>query len=197
MHIFHDILQLLEGPIAMDTRMWEAVQSILRGLAERDATAAATCGSLVALLCDSDVPQVADRVLSVLISVDHFKFPPVTSVIEAKLLDRLSDTLQDSSTLESNQWCILRIISKLASHESTAVAIVEANILNSVEKLLRSRHTDLYQYIFPMLENMASHESTAMAVVHMLPLDLLGTLCRYVSIDFHSSSEAYNLKLIP
>jgi hypothetical protein len=49
-HIFNDILKLLEGPVAMDTRMWEEVQPILRRLAERDATAPATCGSLVALL---------------------------------------------------------------------------------------------------------------------------------------------------
>jgi hypothetical protein len=153
---------------------------------------------LIFVISDSDVPQVVDGALSVLSSVDHIKFPPVTSgvSVEAKLLDRLSDMLEDSSTLEFHQRWILWIISNLASHESTAIAVVEANTLNTVEKRLRSCSADLYQYIFPMLESLASHESTAMAVVHMLPLDLLGTLWRYVFIDLHSSSEVHNLKLI-
>ncbi|KAJ7275976.1 hypothetical protein C8J57DRAFT_1224120 [Mycena rebaudengoi] len=140
-----------------------------------------TCGSPVVIYhLDSDVPQVVDGALSVLSSVDHIKFPPVTSgvSVEAKLLDRLSDMLEDSSTLELHQRWILWIISNLASHESTAIAVVEASTLNTVEKRLRSCSADLYQYIFPMLESLASHESTAMAVVHMLPLDLLGTLWR-------------------
>ncbi|KAJ7275995.1 hypothetical protein C8J57DRAFT_228222 [Mycena rebaudengoi] len=162
----------------MDTRMWEAVQTILRELAERDATAAATCGSLVALLCDTHIPQAVEGVLTVLSRVFPIKFPPVTSgvSVEAKLLDRILDMLEDSSTAESHQLYILRIISNLVFYESTAVAFVEANILNFVHKLLRSCPTDLHQHIFRVLENLVFHESTAMAVVRMLPLDLLGIL---------------------
>ncbi|KAJ7232578.1 hypothetical protein C8J57DRAFT_172798 [Mycena rebaudengoi] len=132
-----------------------------------------------------DISPVVDGVLSVLSSVDHIKFPPVTSgvSVEAKLLDRLSDMLEDSSTLELHQLQILRIISNLASHESTAIAVVEANTLNTMEKLLISQSDDLYWRIFQILENLASHESTAMAVVRMLPLDLLGTLWRQSIID--------------
>ncbi|KAJ7253800.1 hypothetical protein C8J57DRAFT_1518966 [Mycena rebaudengoi] len=178
-HIFHDILKLLEGPITVDMRMWDA-HSILLRLAKHDATAAATCGSLVALLCDSDVLQVVDEVLSVLSSVDHIKFPPVTSgvSVEAKLLDRLSDMFEDSFTPELHYRWISEIVSKLARHESTAVAVVKANILNSAEKLLKSCPAGLYESIFPILENLASHEATAMAVVRMLRLDLLGALWR-------------------
>ncbi|KAJ7246019.1 hypothetical protein C8J57DRAFT_1523897 [Mycena rebaudengoi] len=167
-HIFHDILKLLEGPITVDMRMWDA-HSILLRLAKHDATAAATCGSLV-----------VDGVLSVLSSVDHIKFPPVTSgvSVEAKLLDRLSDMFEDSFTPELHYRWISEVVSKLARHESTAVAVVEANILNSVEKLLKSFPAGLYESIFPILENLASHEATAMAVVRMLRLDLLGALWR-------------------
>jgi hypothetical protein len=144
------------------------------------------------------MPQVVEGVLTVLSRVFPIKSPQVTSGVsmEAKLLDRLLDMIKDSSTPEQHYRWIFEIVSKLVRHEPTAVAVSEANTLHTVEKLLRSRPTDLYQYIFPMLENMASHESTAMAVVRMLPLDLLGTLWRYVSIDLHSSSEVYNLKLI-
>jgi hypothetical protein len=101
--------------------------------------------------------------------------------------------LEDSSTLEVHQWWILRIILKLASHESTAIAVMKANTLNTVEKLLRCHPANLYWYIFLMVENLVSHKSTAMAVVHMLPLDLLGTLWRYIFIDLHIFSEVYKL----
>ncbi|KAJ7232554.1 hypothetical protein C8J57DRAFT_1533028 [Mycena rebaudengoi] len=157
-HILHDILQLLEGPVAIDTRMWKAIQPILRGLAERDATVAATCGSLVALLCDSDVPQVIDGALWALCCAPGIKFPPVTTGL----------------SVEHYRW-ILEIVSKLVRHESTAVAVVEANILSSVKKLLRSHRTDLHQPIFSMLGSLALHKSTLMAVIRALPLDLLGT----------------------
>jgi hypothetical protein len=88
---------------------------------------------------------------------------------------------------------IFQILSNLALHESTAVAVVAANILNAVENLLISRPTDLYWHIFSMLENLASHESTAMAVFRMLPLDLLGTLWRYFSINLLFSSDVNKL----
>jgi hypothetical protein len=143
------------------------------------------------------VPQarVVQEILSLLASTSHIKFPPATSGVslEAKLLDRLSDMLEDSSTLELHQWWILRIISNLASHESTATAVVAANTLNTVEKLLRSRPANLYQEIFPILENLASHESTAIAVVRMLTLDLLWTIWWYVSINLHIFSKGYKL----
>ncbi|KAJ7232517.1 hypothetical protein C8J57DRAFT_1480634 [Mycena rebaudengoi] len=164
----------------MDTKMWEDVQTILRRLAERGATAVATCGSLVALLCDSDVPQIIDGALWVLSRASRITFPPVTTEVsvEAMLLDRLAYMLKDSSTPERHYLRIFAIISDLASNESTAIAVVEANTLNTMEKLLRSCPTNPYEDIFPILENLASHKSTAIAVVRMLPLDLLGTLWR-------------------
>ncbi|KAJ7243483.1 hypothetical protein C8J57DRAFT_1725998, partial [Mycena rebaudengoi] len=175
-NMLHDLLQLLEVPVAMDIRMWEAVRPILGRLAECEVTAETTCGSLVALLCDSRVPHVVDGVLFVLSSTSLIKFSPVTSgaSVEGKLLDRLLDILEDSSTTELHRLCILKIVSNLVLHERTAVAAVEACILNHIEKLLRSRPANLYSHIFSILENLASHESTAIAVVRMLPLDLLG-----------------------
>ncbi|KAJ7232547.1 hypothetical protein C8J57DRAFT_1729832, partial [Mycena rebaudengoi] len=88
--------------------------------------------------------------------------------------------LKDSSTTERHYRWIIEIVSKLARHESTAGAVVEASILNSMEALLRSPPTGLHLHIYVMLENLAFHESTAMAVVRMVPLDLLGTLCETV-----------------
>ncbi|KAJ7232500.1 hypothetical protein C8J57DRAFT_1578784 [Mycena rebaudengoi] len=113
-NMFHDILKLFELPATMD-----AVLMILVALAQRDATAAATCSSLVALLCDSDVPQVIDGALSILSDVAHFKFPPATTEVSggAKLLARLGDILQNSPTTERSQW-ILQIVSNLARDEN-------------------------------------------------------------------------------
>ncbi|KAJ7275952.1 hypothetical protein C8J57DRAFT_1590226 [Mycena rebaudengoi] len=204
-HIFDDILKLCEGPITEDTRMWD-VHSILLRLTEHDATAAATCGSLVALLCDSVVPQINDGALWVLFQAPEIKFPSVTTgvSVEVKLLDRLSDMLEDSFTLDSaHQGWILQIISKLVAHESTAIAVVEAKLLDRLLDMLKDSSTAEWdqQWILriisnlashestaiavvgantlnTMLENLVSHESTAMAVVRMLPLDLLGTLWR-------------------
>ncbi|KAJ7265742.1 hypothetical protein C8J57DRAFT_1718330 [Mycena rebaudengoi] len=178
-HVFDDILQLLELPVTMDTRIPTAVWMIVRTLAKCEATAEATCSSLVAALCNSDMPQLKliDGALSVLSEAAHIKFPPATSgaSLGAKLLDRLSDMLKPLSTIERSLW-ILRIVSNLARDESTTVAIVDTNILHSVEKILRCCPIYLYEHIFPMLEHLASRESTAMAVVRVLPLDLLGTL---------------------
>jgi hypothetical protein len=148
--------------------------------------------TLIFAISNSDVPQVIDGVLWLLSCTPETKFPPVTSgvSVEAKLLDRLSDMLEeDSSTLESHHWWILGLVMKLARHESTAVVIAEAGILNYVEKLLRSQPAHPYWYILPMVESLASHKSTVMAVVHRLPLYLLGDCLLYVSVDLHISSE--------
>jgi hypothetical protein len=155
--------------------------------------------SLICAISDSDVPQVVDGALWVLSRVPYLKFPPVTAgvSVEAKLLDHIMDMLKAPNTAEWHYRVIFQIISHLVFHnESNAIAVVEANVLTSVEKFLRSRPTAPHRSVFRLLENLVSHESTAMAVVRMLPLDLLGTLWRYVFIDLHSSSEVYTLKLI-
>ncbi|KAJ7267721.1 hypothetical protein C8J57DRAFT_1613743 [Mycena rebaudengoi] len=171
-HLFHDFVQLLEGPVPIDTRMLVALQRILWALATCEATVEATCGSLVALLCDSRVPQVVEGVLVVLSDgAPYMKFLPITSRASIQLLERLLDMLEDSSTAEWHYPWILQIVSTMALHEPTAVAIVETNVLNSVEKLRRSR-PDLRRHIFSILEPLASHESTAMAVVRIFPLHL-------------------------
>ncbi|KAJ7254609.1 armadillo-type protein [Mycena rebaudengoi] len=169
-HLFHDFVQLLEGPVPMDARMLVALRRILLALAGCEATAKATCGSLVDLLCNTHMPQIVGRVLSLLSSVDRIKFPPVTSgaSVEAKLLGCLLNMLEDSSTAGSRLLHILGIISNLAFQEATAVAIVEANILNSVKKLLNSRSINLRREISLILENLMSHETSAMAVLRML-----------------------------
>ncbi|KAJ7246037.1 hypothetical protein C8J57DRAFT_1241822 [Mycena rebaudengoi] len=117
-HIFHDILKLLGDRVAVDRRLWGGARIILQRLAERDATAAATCGSLVALLCESDVPQVVDGALWVLSRVPQIDFPPVTTgvSVELKLLARLEDILQNSSTTERSEW-VLQIVSNLKRDE--------------------------------------------------------------------------------
>ncbi|KAJ7202195.1 hypothetical protein C8J57DRAFT_1543419 [Mycena rebaudengoi] len=108
-----------------------------------------TTTALIFGISNSCVHQVVDGVLSVV------AYTPVTSgpSLEAKLLGRLLGMLEDSSTAKSHQLYISRMVSNITLHESSAVAVVEANILNSVEILLRSRPTDMYWHIFPMLEN--------------------------------------------
>ncbi|KAJ7267737.1 hypothetical protein C8J57DRAFT_1613773 [Mycena rebaudengoi] len=174
LEVHSNILQLLGVPATTDTRMMKAIRLILRAWAK---CAKATCGSLVDILCDSRVLQVVEEVLAVLSDVSPMKFLPVISgaSMEAKLLHRLSDMPQDSSSAQSHRW---RILQNLARYESTTVAIVEADILNFVDKLLGSCPTNLYRHIFPMLRGLASYESTAMAVVRVIPFDLLGPLWR-------------------
>ncbi|KAJ7232560.1 hypothetical protein C8J57DRAFT_1578885 [Mycena rebaudengoi] len=156
-NLFHDILKLLEGPVAMDMRMWKAVQPILQRLAEHDATADAACSSLVALVCDSRVPQVVEGALVLLSEVLPINFPPVTSgASEPKVLDRILDILGDLSTAELHDQAIFRIMVYLALHESTAVALVEASTL----------------------KQLSVHKSTAIAVLNMHLYDLLATLWR-------------------
>ncbi|KAJ7202196.1 hypothetical protein C8J57DRAFT_1260393 [Mycena rebaudengoi] len=162
------------APIGALERWWEDLVTAKLLSAPCKRIAEATCGSLVALMCDSHIPHVVDGTLWVLSRARRIKFPPITSgvSVEAKLLDRLSNMLEDSSTTERHYWWIIAIVSNLARHESTVVAVGEADILNSVEKLLRSGPMDLYEDIFFMLERLASHKSTVMAVVKKFPYDL-------------------------
>ncbi|KAJ7220956.1 hypothetical protein C8J57DRAFT_1731886 [Mycena rebaudengoi] len=169
-NVLYDILRLLEVPVTMDTRMSAAVRLLLWELAVHADTATVTRGSLVALLCDSDMPQVIDGALWVLSRIPRLISQPITTgvSVEAKLLDHVVDILEAPNTAKSRYPVIFERLSHLALHESTAIAIVEANVLNSVEKLLRSRPTDLYWHIFPMLKALASHEFTATALVTLL-----------------------------
>ncbi|KAJ7232576.1 hypothetical protein C8J57DRAFT_1578930, partial [Mycena rebaudengoi] len=153
--------------------------------APHKAVAEATCSSLVTLplifaISDSGISQVVDGALWALSRVPHLKFPPVTTglYVEEKLLDHISDMLKALNTPKWRYLLIFQMLSHLALHESSATVIVERNVPNSIEKLLRSRPTDLYQHIFPILGSLVSHESTAMAVIRMLPLDLFGSLWR-------------------
>ncbi|KAJ7258654.1 hypothetical protein C8J57DRAFT_1341104 [Mycena rebaudengoi] len=176
-NMIHDLLQAL--PVTVDTWISHNIRRILVTLANHEATAAATCGSLVALVCDSDIPEVADGAFRLLSEVPHIKLPPVTTgaSVEARP-DHFADMLKAPSTPEWRYPVIFQILSHMALHESVAVAIVEANILNSMDKLLRSHSTNLYHHIFQMLESLASHESTATAVLDMHLFDLLVTLWR-------------------
>jgi hypothetical protein len=90
--------------------------------------------------------------------------------------------LEDSSTAERHYWQIRWIISSLARHKSTAVAVVEGNTLKYLENLLRSPIATLHSEIVYILSALASHESTATAVLNMHLYDLLVTLWRYVSV---------------
>ncbi|KAJ7232536.1 hypothetical protein C8J57DRAFT_1480642 [Mycena rebaudengoi] len=141
---------------------WENLVTTKLLEAPRQATAEATCSSLVALLCDSHIPQVVEGILWLLYRTSHIK-----SLLLTKLLDHIVDMRKAPGTAKWRYPVIFQILSDLALHESRAVAIVEANILNSVEKLLRSRPTDLYKHIFPMLKRLVSCESTATAVLNM------------------------------
>ncbi|KAJ7232546.1 hypothetical protein C8J57DRAFT_1729831 [Mycena rebaudengoi] len=172
------------APMDILARLWEDLVTTKLLSAQHKATAEATSSSLVANFCDSDIPQVVDGALWLLSCAPHIKFPPVTTGIsvEAKLLDHIVDMLEAPNTAKWRYLVIFQILSNLALHESGAVAVVEAHTLNSVQKLLRSHPTDLYQHIFSMLENLASHESAAMAILHMIPLDLFSTRFRQ-SID--------------
>jgi hypothetical protein len=147
----------------------------------------------------SDIPQVADGALWVLSRVPQIQFPPVISGVseETALLGHILDMLKARNIAKWRYPVIFRMLSHLAFHnESNAIAIMEANVLISVEKLLRSRAIDLYQHIFPMLTSLASHESTEMAVVRILPLDLLvdmlkapNTAKRCYPLIFHTLSH--------
>jgi hypothetical protein len=154
-----------------------------------------TAASLIFALSDSDIPQVVDGALWLLSRAPHIIFPSVTTgvSVEGKLLNHIADMLKAPNTGKWRYPVIFQILSHLALRGSSAVAIVGANVLNFIEKLLRSRPTDLYQHIFSMLENLASHESTAMAILHMIPLELFSTRLWYVSIDLHIFSEVYKL----
>ncbi|KAJ7253803.1 hypothetical protein C8J57DRAFT_1237060 [Mycena rebaudengoi] len=188
-----DLLGILWRKSFEDTAPTDAVASRFEVLvttkllsAQHKATAEATSSSLIAIFCDSDIPQVVDGALWVLSHAPHLKFLLLTTgvSVEEKLLTHLADMLEAPDTPEWRLPVGVQILSNLALHEPTAVTIVEANTLNSVEKLLRSCPADLYQHIFSMLKNLASHELTAMAIIHMILLDLFSTRLRHtVPID--------------
>ncbi|KAJ7257337.1 hypothetical protein C8J57DRAFT_1721178 [Mycena rebaudengoi] len=191
------LLQLLEVPGTVDLWFSENIWQILETLASREASAAATCGSLATAICDSDKPQVADGALWVLSRVPQIDFPPdATGVsVKAKLLDHIADMLDAPNTYRWRYTAIFQILSHLARYESSAVAVVEANVLNSEEDLLRSRSTDIYEHIFPMLESLVSHESTATAGLDMRLYDLLVTLGRE-NFEFRPSLAINVLNLL-
>ncbi|KAJ7282375.1 hypothetical protein C8J57DRAFT_1499366 [Mycena rebaudengoi] len=129
---------------------------------------------------DSDMPQVVDGALKVLSHIPQMKFPLVTTgvSVEAKLLDRLSNMLGAPNTPEWRYPVIFQILSHMVLHESSAVAVVEANILNSTAKVLKFLPANLHPPIYLMLERLMSHASTATAVLDMPLYDLLATLWR-------------------
>ncbi|KAJ7256732.1 hypothetical protein C8J57DRAFT_1721450 [Mycena rebaudengoi] len=174
-HIANDLLLLLEVPGTEDLWISRNIWRLLNNLVHRGASTAAACGSLVALLCNNDMPQVVNGALS---RVRQINFPLVTTGVSVreKLLDHMADMLDAPSTCKWHYTAIFQILSHLARYESesTAVALVEVNVRDSVEKLLRYRPTDLidlYQYIFSTL-------SPEMALVQKLPLDLFVGLWR-------------------
>ncbi|KAJ7232499.1 hypothetical protein C8J57DRAFT_1480630 [Mycena rebaudengoi] len=143
-HILPDILQLLEGPIAVDTRIWEAIQPILRGLAERDATAAATCGSLVALLCDSDVPQACTTC--------------------SRLSGQSSSSGPPTLTLS-----VISLLSRIARWREGAEGVVTAKLLDNIRAGLNSLNTDIRLSTCTLLRTLVGHKSTVQAVVVAVP----------------------------
>ncbi|KAJ7236323.1 hypothetical protein C8J57DRAFT_1479216 [Mycena rebaudengoi] len=190
-------------PIDTLTRWWEGLVTAKLMDAPHNATAEATCSSLVAVLCytafifaisDSPLRQVVDGALWALSDVPRLKFPPfITGVVsvEAKLLARLLDMLEDSSSAEPHHWRILQIISNLTLFESAAVAVVEANTLKYLEKPLRS--LTLCEETCWILGNLASHKSTASAVLNIHLYDLLATLWREDLHNIHPSTPALPL----
>jgi hypothetical protein len=105
---------------------------------------------LIFAISDSAIPEVVDGALWLLSRVLHLKFSPITTgvSVEARLLALIVDILKAPNFSERHYPVIFQILSHLALRKSTAVAIVEANMLNSVENHLRCRSTDLYKYIF-------------------------------------------------
>ncbi|KAJ7265253.1 hypothetical protein C8J57DRAFT_1622380 [Mycena rebaudengoi] len=190
-------------PIDALTRWWEGLVTAKLLDAPHKATAEATCSSLVAVLCytafifaisDSLLRQVVDGALWALSDVPRLKFSPfITGVVsvEAKLLARLLDMLEDSSSTEPHHWRILQIISNLTLFESAAVAVVEANTLKYLEKPLRS--LTLREETCWILGNLASHKSTASAVLNIHLYDLLATLWREDLHNIHPSTPALPL----
>jgi hypothetical protein len=128
------------------------------------------------------MPQVVDGALWALSPVPHINFPLDTNggSVEAKLLDHIVDMLKAPNTAESRYLVIFQILSHLALHESSAVAIVETNILKSIENIMRFRRSHLHWPLYSILSNLVSHESTVTAILDMC--HLLATLWRYVSL---------------
>ncbi|KAJ7275975.1 hypothetical protein C8J57DRAFT_1312051 [Mycena rebaudengoi] len=88
------------------------------------------------------------------------------------------DMLEDSSTTELCNQAIFEILFQLTLHESTAVAVVEANMLHYFGKRLRSPTATQRPEICWILRNLMSHSSTAAAVLDMGLYDALATLWR-------------------
>jgi hypothetical protein len=142
------------------------------------------------------MPQVVDGALWLLSRIPQIQFPPVTAgvSVEAKLLDHLGDMLKAQNTAKWRYPVIFQTLSHLTLYnESSAVAVVEASVLTSVEKLLRSHLIYLSWHIFPMLVSLASHESTATAVLNMRLYNLLASLWQYVSHPFSIIPEFFNV----
>ncbi|KAJ7275989.1 hypothetical protein C8J57DRAFT_1224131 [Mycena rebaudengoi] len=152
-------------PIDELAMWWEGLVTAELLHSPRKAIAEATCSSLVVCVCD--MPQVTDGALWVLSLVPQIQFPPVTAGVsfEAKLLGCILDMLQDVSSTESHHSRILQIILNLASFESTALAIVEANTLNYLEKRSRSPTATRRPQICCIFGELVSHRSTATAVL--------------------------------
>ncbi|KAJ7275990.1 hypothetical protein C8J57DRAFT_1466584, partial [Mycena rebaudengoi] len=93
----------IHGTVPSDSQvMWQWVDLVSMKLLEApcQATAEATCGSLVALVCDSDMPQVVDGALWLLSRVRELKFPLVTAgvSVKAKVLDHIMNMLEAPNT---------------------------------------------------------------------------------------------------
>ncbi|KAJ7273832.1 hypothetical protein C8J57DRAFT_1505955 [Mycena rebaudengoi] len=101
-------------PVDVLAKLWEDLLTTKLLDSPRQAIAEATCGSLVALVCDSDsVPQVVDGALWALSRVPHLKFPPFTTglSVEAQLLDHIADMLDAPITDEWRYTVIFQILS--------------------------------------------------------------------------------------
>ncbi|KAJ7244529.1 hypothetical protein C8J57DRAFT_1476808 [Mycena rebaudengoi] len=154
-------------PLAM---RWE--QLVITKLldAPHKAIAEATCGELVALVCDSDMPRIVDGALWLFSRVPRITFPPATIGIsvETKLLDHIADMLKAPNTPKWRCLLIFQMLPHLALHGSSARVVVERNLLSSMEKLLSCGPTDLYEHIFPMLESLVSIASVVLDMCRLL-----------------------------
>jgi hypothetical protein len=154
-----------------------------------------TAASLIFAGSYSDISQVINGALWLLSRVPPLDFVSVTSgaSVEAKLLDRILDMLEDSSTAELYNQAIFEILFQLTLHESTAVAVVEADMLQYFEKRLRSPTATLRPEICWILRNLTSYSSTVTAVLDMGLYDVLATLWRYVSPHLSIFSEGFKV----
>ncbi|KAJ7246023.1 hypothetical protein C8J57DRAFT_1241809 [Mycena rebaudengoi] len=147
--------------------------------AQHKATAEATSSSLIAIFCDSDIPQVVDGALWLLSRAPHLKFLLLTTgvSVEEKLLTHLADMLEAPDTPEWRHPVGVQILSNLALHDGGE----HTELRGETFEILPRRPIPAH---FSMLKNLASHELTAMAIIHMILLDLFSTRLRHtVPID--------------